>query len=1172
MAANEIVLKDIMTDCHETEELLKQLQQEKETWYAKGQAYYEKNNSHPPVLLREYIESADRVDVLQTQLDRLQALSKEIAPDYQACQTWLDNAKQGRFQCEMNLFKQPHTARDLGKENNVIAVTAQSTTLKFVYADDNTAVVDNGYVFYWVYDDKDTDAIEDEDYMEFTSIARPMLPVGVGRTDKDGYLRKSMFFEQNTFSHIQTDQKHCLQLNLKPDYRLGNLKIKSGKTLSETIQENMTHWNKMGQLQGSSPFYLEHSKANRGHFDRELSAVDRNLQDLYAFHLSQDDFEKASALIKNIKWDKQKDFIKRVSNQYFYLFKPYGFMCYPIDRGSFSTKDLKELTTKNDHGFSVAWKGYLNPGRTNPPEMTIPIHCTLPEWDRRIQRQLYRLKKALDVHLTNQQPHQKVMSHLDGMLQSALIHRRFSVDIPENEAEKAKYDALIQNLQSVQASIEDAQNGDQDPDNPISMKKELEDVEVQAIQLRTMLNSEALLAEFKRYWRDGPEENDGVLKAGPDMEEEPYWVHFFHTYCEAIMVLRNTPLGMTIFNEEISPFLDQLVAGTDFTELAPGEAAEDLINKTDEFFAGQSEEGSELDDEENIVKKRLLSRVQEINDTESNEENAEDENQQQDTLLYVMLKGWRDSAGTLFHRVPGPPSVLQVILDVYADHISKKIQRESLSKGAYHIKLMMVICDFFGVFGEEKFKKNRDFLYTALRAHGRLHRKGGSSPSGSKNYYSHSALEARMQLLAGTFTETLSKQQKKDLEAVMASVGGVKKFIQDNFSRRPFPGFAANMNKGSSFSDTVYTANNHFAYKGIMAIVNLGFMVESWINLPKEKTAHWDEGEHLRYIATLTDTLGATTLMAYQTSRLVTRFKLAPLVDKMEQAKNNSRFLWTKADTELEKMAPFMDNLAVSLSLLTAVKATVDGFQYSERGQNEKAMVQWFDATAASMVAYGFYAGKYTQKGVFAYLSGKVVSRTGSLLSRAGIALFLPFIGEAVAVAGAVLSVLMVVYDVAEMIVDYHQSTLLLQFDFHYKQLARLDKKNYFKLNSGQLETSFKAIGDYDGFLWHDLRFNHLHLNALVPLRSLGHSLEAIRDMLDYNDYRLINELIILSERVNDAELSGHYYQRGETIEAFPVIAKRLSKGTFFDTQLTPYQQRQRVLTHYARYREYPRP
>ncbi len=49
-------------------------------------------------------------------------------------------------------------------------------------------------------------------------------------------------------------------------------------------------------------------------------------------------------------------------------------------------------------------------------------------------------------------------------------------------------------------------------------------------------------------------------------------------------------------------------------------------------------------------------------------------------------------------------------------------------------------------------------------------------------------------------------------------------------------------------------------------------MIESWINLPKKKTAHWDEGEHLHYIATLMDTLGVTTLTAYQTGERIEAF------------------------------------------------------------------------------------------------------------------------------------------------------------------------------------------------------------------------------------------------------------------------------------------------------------
>ncbi len=823
MAANEIDLKDIMLDCHEAEELLKNLNQEKDDLYQQGEQYYQQYNTHPPELLREYVEVLDRCDVLQQQLSQLQSLSAEIAPRFQSCCDWLDKAIDGTFQCDMNLFKKPHTQRDLGKENNVIASTALSTTLRFVYADDEKEVVDNGYIFYWVYDYKQTDKIEDEPLIQFTQDARPMLPVGVGRTDKNGYLRKSMMFRQNALIHRQDKDKHYLQLKLQWD-RINSAHLinhEERKDWSAIMEKSQQTWNLFGQLQGNRPFYLAHAKANRGHFEQSLSESDRTLQDLYAFHIKKEDFDKAEAVITQKARDSGvlvKDFIKRVSNRYFYLFKTYGFFCYPIDRGSFLTKDLHSLTQIQKGQPAAAWKGYLKPHnqytQADPIlKATVAIHCTLPEWDRRIQRQIKRLKDAQDIYITNLRPHQKVTGHLDGMLQSALTHRRFSVDVQNNSEAKEQSDTLIQQLQGMQETIENALEEEKSAENKISVKAELDDIKAQAIQLRALLNSQALLAEFKRYWGEiGQEETDEqVLKAGPYMQEEPYWLHFFHIYCEAIIILRNTPLSNDIFNEEISPLLDDMVMQADFTDLAPGSEAEKLIGNTNEFFAGQEDKSQKNKTDENIAIENFWKRVSVINEDTDSEENEGYEYKEKDSLLYTIFKGWRQFA-TLFHKVPGPPSVLQVLLDVYADHISKKIQRNALSNGSYHIKFMMVICNYFGVFGQEEFKKNRDLMYTALRAHGRLHRKGGSNHKGGKNYYSHSALKARMQLISGEFGKNLTKQQKADLKAVMQSVQETKRFIKNNFYLRPFPGFTANITANGSFSDTVYSANNRFAY------------------------------------------------------------------------------------------------------------------------------------------------------------------------------------------------------------------------------------------------------------------------------------------------------------------------------------------------------------------------
>ncbi|HFB64621.1 MAG TPA: hypothetical protein ENJ60_03685, partial [Aeromonadales bacterium] len=92
-----------------------------------------------------------------------------------------------------------------------------------------------------------------------------------------------------------------------------------------------------------------------------------------------------------------------------------------------------------------------------------------------------------------------------------------------------------------------------------------------------------------------------------------------------------------------------------------------------------------------------------------------------------------------------------------------------------------------------------------------------------------------------------------------------------------------------------------------------------------------------------------------------------------------------------------MDNLAVSLSLLATIAAIDDALEQQRRGKELKAMKKWLEAVSTALVAYGFYIGKYGSKGLFSYLGGKASSHSARLMSRFGICLFLPGVGEAAA-------------------------------------------------------------------------------------------------------------------------------------------------------------------------------
>ncbi len=1185
MAANEICLQDIMIECTEQQDDLAVLQQQSEDLYQQCSEYYEQHQSHPPVMLREYIESLNRTQTLQQQLDVLENKSREIQTSHQGCLSWLENARKGYFECEINLFTKPHTERDLGKENNVIAASAPSTKVRFVYADSPDEPVDNGYIFYWVYDEFNPEQIEPDTYTGFTLASHPMLPVGVGRTDKNGRLRKSQFFKQQTFEHLQKKDRHYIRLGLTWDKNYS--RFKGDKTIAENIELQMSQWNFFGQLKGIRPFYLAHSKANRKIIDTELNDTERVLQSMYAFHLSKRDFEQAETLIKQIKSWKTRNLIRQVSNEYFYLFKHYGFMCYPIDRGAFVTKDLHSLTQPDtqDKQPPVAFKGLLKPQQPGQPaQTTIAIHCTLPEWDRRIARQTQRVKTALDVYLTNQKDTQKVLGHLDGMLQCTLIHKRFSSErLEDTDFDYHDHEIFIKNIDHIKTAVETALDNEKTPDNQVSVKPEADDVDRKARTLRELLNAKALTEEFKRYWETVVKDGENTqVKAGPYMQEEPYWTHFFQTYCEAIIMLRHSGDSHNIFNEDIAPFLDWLIEQTDYSELAPGKRVKSVFENTDKLFVGQTEEDKGSTVDENIQKKSLLQRI-ESSTKNSNNNNSEEEliDIEQENILYIMFKGWQ-TLGGLFHRVPGPPSVLQVLLDVYADHISRKIQREALQKGSYHIRFMLMLCQRFGLFGEGSFENNKTLMYSALRAHGRLHAPGGQNITGQKNYYSHSALKERMKYIQGDYDPVLTFDQKENLNFIFESNNGLKQSLKTNFYNRPFPGFAANLQENSqSFSDTVYTASNHFAYKGIMSVINLGFMIESWINLPEQATRHWDEGEYLAYITVVSDTLGNSVITAYNTTRLAHTLRLSAMAAKITQAKNNALISLSSKEQETRqrlnirdkdfgRLSPLMDNLAVSLSLLASVSAISDALEDQRRGKDHQAMQKWLEATSSALVTYGFYAGKYGSKGLFSYLGGKATGHSAKLMARFGLSLFIPFVGEATALAGAILSFFLVIMELWDMLVSYNRSTLYQRIDYHHNELYKLSDtqlEKYYRLEQGQLGSVFKALGHYD-----DLDFDKLHINSFIPLKQLDYPVEQIQDMLSNNDYLLISELTELYERVNNPELAEHYFTIEDKKLYFPEVARALKNGEFFKPGLSEYQQREQVLSQYARYQEYPEP
>jgi len=156
------------------------------------------------------------------------------------------------------------------------------------------------------------------------------------------------------------------------------------------------------------------------------------------------------------------------------------------------------------------------------------------------------------------------------------------------------------------------------------------------------------------------------------------------------------------------------------------------------------------------------------------------------------------------------------------------------------------------------------------------------------------------------------------------------------------------------------------------------------------------------------------------------------------------------------------------------------------------------------------------------------------------------------------------------MVVTYNRSSLYQKIDYHHNELYKFTDtqlEKYYRLEQGQLKSIFMSLGQYD-----DLNFNKLHINAFIPLVKLGYPVEQIKDMLENNNLRLINELIDLYERVSKPELAEHYYIIDDSRQYFPEVARALENGEFFNPELSHYEQREQIFNQYARYMEYPRP
>jgi len=250
----------------------------------------------------------------------------------------------------------------LSSTPNRVVLDLARVPVKFVYADGTDEIVSDRYVVYWKY------LTGGKDGQLVPASKEVMLPVGVGHTDLMGNLFQS-FPMDNAKSGIQIYEA------VDKDNKI----IHSLESLSnETFNSIWKDKNDPNSTKYDAPLIYNTKNCPSCHYNSNSS-------------LSIDEQQRRSQVLTEEYNDElRKSFAikleQRLSLAKFDSSSEYGFFLYPMDHGRMHTVDLHKLTSmpvpSGSTAKNIAYKGKLS------KDKTIALHCTLPEWDNRLQKAL----------------------------------------------------------------------------------------------------------------------------------------------------------------------------------------------------------------------------------------------------------------------------------------------------------------------------------------------------------------------------------------------------------------------------------------------------------------------------------------------------------------------------------------------------------------------------------------------------------------------------------------------------------------------------------------------------------------------------------------------------------------------------------------------------------------
>lgn len=1066
---------------------------------------------------------------------------------------------------KVNKLDKPHT--DLARIANSCSIVVEdlSTRVRLTYADSPEEPMANTYVFYWMYGDESTGlgdklATSDRDKLLFEK-TNCMLPLGIGLTDENGYLVQTRQMG-GAMNEYQTINLEDATFELNPGVIYGGWDtvsiIKHNGFLNydaEPVNDVETYWAKSENLklenkQWLNTAYYEEKLADYNPIENlgpnngsgSLPLLTAQARVLHSYISNGYFVDEEDKTLERLSVADRTE-LEKVSTQYFYPDRKYGFLAYPVNRGSFKTKSLLKLA---EDGVACSKK-------VNEDNNSIALHCTLPEWDRRITIKLDALNLALHKASEKVKPHTENIERLTGMSRLVELQQKY----PYEERNKEQVDIgkdFIGKIDQLSDAIKERVEIPNDEYEFLS-QQDIDEISSAAEALKELIFKKEFLAEFNLYLKSamkasqGEEQEseeslvniDGGLNPGPYMEKEPYWGHVIETLMQCVTSLSKTHLSDHVWTGWVEPMLEDFSNQPEVIEQLGKLQGQDVFSEF--IHVGKIFEGVSDNEEEpeaiKIYRDELSTSFDEIQYSIEEDEQARLDKEalaleHNNPLLWAM-NCYKSVAAPLAHRMPGAPSILQQSIDLYSDYISKKMMRPGSS---FDVKINVALFRFCGVDMESDKSIFRSF-FNKIAITGYL----AKSKSGDTDKYIK-----RLRKVDGVRNIKLDEQVRD----VINKLGRVT--------------------EGDPISETVYDKSFSFRwYKTLIFLTTLGMNGNTYRELSNHLNEEDAYGKTLYIMQASAETLYTASLARTGFCNMFGK-GFTNYIDGVNPT--------GKAFSDLlgEGAARYVAAVAMLFSMRSAMQ------QY-QLGNNDSAALHLGMALNTLHIQLAYAAQSGAGRGVLANVLGNISGRS------AGARLALYAIGATFgSVALGVASVIgacLVVYDVAKGIEESNR-TGLYQYFHHYltainkSQVPSLNDKHCHELYTGdQLPSGstglFKEIKDIsdnsyidfdmDFIDWDgvdDYKFGNLSWRAVVPLYLQGYSIQSISSMvkissstteqtrLNYEAHKVRitvenpEDIIMYYEYMADPDVKGKIMPSGRSMDD---IAAELAKGEFMPAQ-----------------------